>query len=322
MTLPSGFSPAARSGSAPLEVCLRRGAITESVHRVHAVVCDGRGRVLMSAGNAGLESFIRSALKPFQALPFLSSGTADQMEVDDRGIAISCASHAGTNAHAREAFRLLWKAEVDSALLQCPVPDGADSPLQHNCSGKHAAFLATSRKMGWPMETYLQNDHPLQVEVNRRVAELIGLPAEELVSERDDCGAPTLVLQLAQMALLYAHLGASQNAELEQISRAMLSHPDLIAGEGRFDTELMRRSHGQVVSKGGAEGIQCLSRIGEGLGVAIKVEDGSRRAKQAVALHVLRQLEWLTPMGLDELDEQVLVVNPSVKLSVNGALQP
>ena len=274
----------------------------------------------MSAGHSGMESFIRSALKPFQALPFLSSGTADQMEVDDRGIAISCASHAGTNAHAREAFRLLWKADLDIASLQCPVPDGADSPLQHNCSGKHAAFLATSRKMGWPIESYLQNDHPLQVEVNRRVAELIGLPAEELVAERDDCGAPTLVLQLAQMALLYAHLGASQHAEFEQISRAMLSHPDLVAGEGRFDTELMRRSHGQVLSKGGAEGIQCLSRVGEGLGVAIKVEDGSRRAKQAVALHVLRQLEWLTPMGLDELEDQVLVVNPSVKLTVNGAL--
>ena len=102
--------------------------------------------------------------------------------------------------------------------------------------------------------------------MNRRVAELIGLPPEELVAERDDCGAPTFVLQLAQMALLYAHLGASQHAELEQISRAMLSHPDLVAGEGRFDTELMRRSHGQVLSKGGAEGIQCLSRIGEGLG--------------------------------------------------------
>ena len=321
MTLPSGFSPAVRSGSAPLEVCLRRGSITESVHRVHAVVCDGRGRVLLSAGNAGLESFIRSALKPFQALPFLSSGTADQLDVDERGIAISCASHAGTNAHAREAFRLLWKAELDTAALQCPVPAGADSPLQHNCSGKHAAFLATSRKMGWPLETYLQKDHPLQVEVNRRVAELIGLPAEELVAERDDCGAPTLVLQLAQMALLYAHLAASQHAELEQISRAMLSHPDLVAGEGRFDTELMRRSHGQVLSKGGAEGIQCLSRIGEGLGVAIKVEDGSRRAKQAVALHLLRQLEWLTPMGLDELDEQVLVVNRGVQLSVTGTLQ-
>ena len=243
------------------------------------------------------------------------------MDCGDRGIAISCASHSGSTVHAREAFKLLWQAELEVGLLQCPVPHGAESALQHNCSGKHAAFLATSRKMGWPLETYLQLDHPLQQEVNRRVAELLGLPPDELVAARDDCGAPTLRLQLAQMALLYAHLGASQQAELEQISRAMLAHPDLVAGAGRFDTELMQRSHGQVLSKGGAEGIQCLSRTGEGLGVAIKVEDGSRRAKQAVALHLLRQLEWLTPSSLDELEEQVLKVNPGVSLKVHGSLQ-
>ena len=321
MTLSSGFSYAARSGQAPLQVTLRRGTISESVHRVHAVVCDGQGRVLLSAGDAGFETFIRSALKPFQAVPFLSSGAADQMDVGERGIAISCASHAGTNLHAREAFKLLWKAELDPSQLQCPIPPNGDSPLQYNCSGKHAAFLATSRKMAWPLDDYLQGDHPVQVEVNRRVAELLGLPADELVSARDDCGAPTLRLQLAQMALLYAHLGASRHAELEQISRAMLAHPDLVAGEGRFDTELMRRSHGQVLSKGGAEGIQCLSRIGEGLGVAIKVEDGSRRAKQAVALYLLRELEWLTPLRLQELEEQMLEVSPGVKLEVSGVLQ-
>ena len=321
MTLSSGFSSAARSGEAPLQVTLRRGTISESVHRVHAVVCDGQGRVLLSAGDAGFETFIRSALKPFQAVPFLSSGAADQMDVGERGIAISCASHAGTNLHAREAFKLLWKAELDPSQLQCPIPPNGDSPLQYNCSGKHAAFLATSRKMAWPLDDYLQGDHPVQVEVNRRVAELLGLPADELVAARDDCGAPTLRLQLAQMALLYAHLGASRHAELEQISRAMLAHPDLVAGEGRFDTELMRRSHGQVLSKGGAEGIQCLSRIGEGLGVAIKVEDGSRRAKQAVALYLLRELEWLTPLRLQELEEQMLEVSPGVKLEVSGVLQ-
>lgn len=242
MTLSSGFSGTSRSGTAPLEVTLKRGCIAESVHRVHAVVCDGRGRVLMSAGEAGLQTFIRSALKPFQALPFLSSGAAAAMDAGERGLAISCASHSGSHGHAREAFKLLWKAELEASHLQCPVPSGAESPLQHNCSGKHAAFLATSRKMAWPLDSYLQSDHPLQVEINRRVAELLGLPAEELVAARDDCGAPTLRLQLAQMALLYAHLGASRHAELEQISRAMLAHPDLVAGDGRFDTELMRRS--------------------------------------------------------------------------------
>ena len=321
MSLSSGFTSAGRSNGSPLTVTLHRGSIAESHHRVHAVVCDGRGRVLMAAGDAGYATFIRSALKPFQALPFVSSGAADQMDVGDRGLAISSASHCGSTMHAREAFKLLWKAELDSTQLQCPTPSWGDSPLQHNCSGKHAAFLATCRKMGWPLESYLQTDHPLQQEIQRRVAELLGLPAQELLAARDDCGAPTLRLQLAQMALLFAHLGASRHAELEQISRAMLTHPDLVAGEGRFDTELMKRSHGQVLSKGGAEGVQCLSRIGEGLGVAIKVEDGARRAKQAVALHLLRELEWLTPTSLDELDQQVLVVQDGVSLEVSGSLR-
>lgn len=321
MALPSSLGGGSSTALPPLEVRLKRSGCVESVHHVHAVVCDQRGRILMRAGQANYETFIRSALKPFQALPFLSSGAAAQVDCGDRGIAISCASHAGTPGHAREAFKILWNAELEAHQLQCPVPVGASSPLEHNCSGKHAAFLATCKKMAWPTDTYLQGDHPVQQEVNRRVAELLGLPADELIAARDDCGAPTLRLQLAQMALLYAHLGASTQAELEQISRAMLAHPHLVAGEGKFDTELMRRAHGQVLSKGGAEGIQCLSRIGDGLGVAIKVEDGSRRAKQAVALHLLRQLDWLTPSGLEELEEQVLLLNPGVQLEVHGALR-
>ena len=164
-------------------------------------------------------------------------------------------------------------------------------------------------------------NHPLQKEVFRRVGELLGLPTEELVAARDDCGAPTLLLQLSQMALLYAHLGGSQHAELEQISRSMLAYPDMVSGNGRFDTELMSRAHGQLVSKGGAEGIQCISRIGEGIGMAIKAQDGSKRAKQAVALHLLRQLEWVTPGGLEELEEQFLLVGPGVQLEVKGSLE-
>ncbi len=322
MTLPPSYgSSSITTGCPAFEVVLKRGSSVESTHRVHAVVCDTRGRILMKAGRPDHETFVRSALKPFQSLPALSSGASGTFEFGDRGLAISCASHSGTAEHAREAFRLLWNAELETDSLQCPIPSWGRSPLEHNCSGKHAAFLATARKMEWPLESYLQGDHPLQQEINRRVAEFLGLPADELVAERDDCGAPTLLLQLSQMALLYAHLGASTHAELEQICRAMLAHPKLVAGEGRFDTELMVRSHQQVISKGGAEGVQCLSRTGDGLGVAIKVEDGSRRAKQAVALHLLRQLDWITEGSLDELEEKMLIMGPGVRLEVIGELR-
>jgi L-asparaginase len=302
-------------------VRLLRNGIVESRHRVHAVVCDGRGRVLMRAGDPQQLSFVRSALKPFQATVFVSSGAAEQCNCGERGLAIACASHAGTAMHAREAFKLLWGSEIEAEQLQCPVPDCGSSPLEHNCSGKHAAFLATCRRLGWSTESYLQKEHPLQQEVLKRVGDLLAQPAAELLTARDDCGAPTLQLQLAQMALLYAHLGAGSQADLERLSRAMLAHPELVAGEGRFDTELMRRGHGQVVSKGGAEGIQCLSRVGEGMGVAIKVEDGSARAKHAVALHLLEQLDWLTPMTLEELRSQFLQPAPHLRLEVLGELR-
>jgi len=321
MTLPSSLSGALRSGVPPLEVRLLRNGIPESSHRVHAVVCDRRGRVLMRAGDPQQLSFIRSALKPFQATTFVGSGAAGRNGCGDRGLAIACASHTGTPAHAREAFRLLWGAELEATRLQCPVPAGAVSPLEHNCSGKHAAFLATCRQMHWPLESYLQPDHPLQQEVVKRVSELLGLPAAELVLARDDCGAPTLQLQLAQMALLFAHLGAGEHPDLERLGRAMLAHPELVAGEGRFDTELIRLGHGQVISKGGAEGIQCMSRVGEGLGVAVKVEDGASRAKQAVALHVLEQLGWLTPSSLEDLSRQFLRPGEQLRLAVEGDLR-
>ena len=321
MSLPSGLGGTPRASVSPLEVRLLRNGIAESRHRVHAVVCDGRGRVLMRAGDPQQLSFVRSALKPFQATVFVASGAADACGCGERGLAIACASHAGTAAHAREDFRLLWGAEIEPEQLQCPVPAGGSSCLEHNCSGKHAAFLATCKRLGWSSESYLQGEHPLQQEVLKRVAELLALPAAELVVARDDCGAPTLQLQLAQMALLYAHLGGGEQPDLERLLRAMLTHPELVAGEGRFDTELMRQGHGQVLSKGGAEGIQCLSRVGDGLGLAIKVEDGAARAKHAVALHLLEQLDWLTPEALGDLRGQFLEPAPHLQLQVMGELR-
>ncbi len=309
------------TGNIPcLDVLLKRGASTESRHRVHAVVCDSKGRILMSAGNPNYESYIRSALKPFQALPFINSGTCDIIKCNEKSIAIACSSHSGSKEPAREAFKILWNAELDVNHLQCPIPPGKESPLQHNCSGKHSAFLATCHKMMWPLEDYLKGNHPLQLEVSRKIAALIGIPSEELIAARDDCGAPTYLLQLNQMALLYAHLGESNQPGFERINRAINANPNLIAGEGLFDTEVLKRAHDQLISKGGAEGIQCISRLGEGIGLGIKVEDGSKRAKHAVAIHLLKQLDWLTPTAVKELEEQFLLLSPGVQLEVYGEL--
>jgi len=304
-----------------LKIRVKRGSSVESIHRAHASICDTKGRTLMKAGSCEYETFIRSALKPFQALPFVTSGTSEKYNLDNKALAIACASHSGSANQARTAFKLLWNAGIDIKSLKCPIPQERDSKLQHNCSGKHAAFLATCKKMNWDLDNYLMGHHPLQKEIFRRVSELLKIPAEELIAERDDCGAPTLLLRLSQMAILYAHLSRSDQPEFERITRAMTQHPELIAGEGCFDSELIKRGHNQIISKGGSEGIQCIGLLGEGIGLSIKVEDGSKRAKHAVAIHLLRQLEWISPSAIEELDEIVLQKKPGIFIEVEGQLK-
>ena len=318
MNIPNEF---ANNNINSLKILVKRGSSVESIHRAHASICDTKGRTLMKAGSSEYETFIRSALKPFQALPFVTSGTSEKYNLDNKILALACGSHSGTADHARTAFKLLWNADINIKELKCPIPLNKNSKLQHNCSGKHSAFLATCKKMNWDLNNYLMGHHPLQKEIFRRVSDLLKIPAEELIAERDDCGAPTLLLRLSQMAILYAHLTRSDQPEFEKITRAMTNHPDLVAGEGLFDSELIKRGHNQIISKGGSEGIQCIGLLGEGIGLSIKVEDGSKRAKHAVAIHLLRQLEWMTPTALDELDEIVLQKKPGIYLEVKGELK-
>ena len=320
MSTTSPFVITSRITADPLTVLLQRDGVTESVHRAHAAVVDQRGRLLMGAGDPYLASFARSTLKPFQASLLILTGAADHNHLSKRQLAIACASHRGSPMHAREVFRILWNAELSPECLQCPIPVDATSRLEHNCSGKHAAFLAVCRQMGWPLDSYMDRNHPLQQEILRRLGELLRQPAAELPIATDDCGVPTVQLQLSQMAELFASLSGSEAPQLERLCRAMQAHPELVAGDGRFDTEVMRQGLGLLVSKGGAEGIQCMGRIGEGIGVAIKVEDGASRAKRAVALHVLDQLGWLTPDALADLRLRFQQLSPHLNLQVCGKL--
>ena len=307
------------SNNPPLEANLIRGSYLESTHKVHAVVSDKKGRVLMCAGNPEYKSFIRSALKPFQAIPFVSSGASSIINNSPRSIALSCGSHSGSKLHIREAFKILWEYDIDIKNLKCPIK--ITTPLGHNCSGKHAAFLATCKKLNWPLDNYLKGDHPLQIEIFRIISELLDSPISEIHAERDDCGAPTLYMKLLDMAKLYSLLGSSENAELEQISRSIVTNPVMVSDHNRFDTEVIKASHGQVISKSGAEGIQCLCKVNEGIGVALKVEDGSKRAKYAVSLHLLKQLEWISELRIQDIQDKILKFPEGVQFEVKGQLK-
>lgn len=309
-----------RTQAAAIEVRLLREGIIESRHIVQAVVCDERGRVLSVAGNAETATFVRSALKPFQALAVTTTGTLERYDLSDRDLAIVTSSHKGTIEQVRQAFNILWRADVDPSALQCPIPEGKRSRLEYNCSGKHAGMLAVCQQCHWPLKNYLQRKHPVQQLILNKVSELLRMPAEEFISAHDDCGAPTYLMQIGQMASLYAQLASGNNLDIERIVRAMTNHPVMVAGEGEFDTELMRLTPRELVSKAGAEGVQCISRLGEGMGLAIKVIDGTKRAKYAVAIHLLQQLGWISPSIADTLSEKFMNLGKYKRLEVIGEL--
>jgi len=309
-----------RTQTAELEVRLLREGIIESKHYVQAVVCDSRGRILLVAGNAETATFVRSALKPFQALAVTTTGTLERYGLTDRDLAIICSSHKAKIEQVRQAFNVLWRSDVDPTMLQCPIPLGKRSPLEYNCSGKHAGMLAVCQQRNWSLNNYLQRSHPVQQLIIQKVAELLRMPAEEFISARDDCGAPTYFLQLGQIASLYALLSSRENLDMERIVRAMTHHPAMIAGDGEFDTELMRLTQGDLVSKAGAEGVQCVGRLDEGMGLAIKVMDGAKRAKQAVAIHLLKQMGWISPSVSETLAESFMTLSGVTRLEVAGDL--
>jgi len=309
-----------RTQATALEVRLLREGLTESRHIVQAVVCDERGRILSVAGNAETATFVRSALKPFQALAITSTGTLENYGLSDRDLAIITSSHKGNIEQVRQVFNVLWRADLDPSVLQCPTPKDKRSSLENNCSGKHAGMLAVCQQRHWPLTNYLERKHPIQQLILAKVAELLHMPAEEFLSAHDDCGAPTYLMQLGHIAGLYAVLASSNNLDMERIIRAMNHHPVLVAGNGEFDTELMQLAPGELVSKAGAEGVQCIGRLGEGMGLVIKVMDGAKRAKYAVAIHLLHQMGWISPTTAESLAEKFMNLGKYKRLEVIGEL--
>ena len=253
----------------PFRVTVRRGGVIEAVHHVHAVAVEG-GRVVESAGDPGLIAFFRSSAKPIQALP-LARGRQDVSEPE---LAIACASHRAEPAQLAAAASLLAKAPATEADLELGPQEGrGPSLLAHNCSGKHAGFLAVCRSRGWPLEGYRLASHPLQELLVEEVAAAAGVPVGEVPTAIDGCGVLTFALSLERMAHAFSCLDRLEGGAV--LADAMRAHPVLVGYEGAIDTELMRRCPGWI-AKGGAEGLLCAASP-EGRGVVLKVEDGNSR---------------------------------------------
>ncbi len=316
----TGKSLEKRPSPPHLTVWVLREGIVESEHQVAAVLVDHRGRVRAAAGASDQPTFARSSLKPLQCLPVSWSGAGERFGFQEADWAVMCGSHRGTLSHARQVFRILWRCDVDPSYLACPCPPEGSSPLQHNCSGKHAGALALCRHQHWDIGAYVSPSHPAQRAIAALLGDWLGLPPAELIAARDDCGFPTYLLPLQQLAHLYSRLTTPGDTHSERLVRAMTRHPEMVAGEGAFDTEVMRLGGGELVCKGGAEGVQCVGRVGEGLGLTLKAIDGGDRAKRVATLRVLSQLGWLSPAATEALMEQFALLPPYSRLEVSGEL--
>jgi L-asparaginase II len=289
---------------ADLRVEAVRGPAVESVHRVSAAVCTADGRMIAEAGDPSLVTFWRSAAKPFQALPLVEDGVLERFGLGSDALALACASHSSEPRHLEVTDRMLAAIGCSEADLACgPHPplgpkvarevaaQGIQlTPRWSNCSGKHAGMLALARHHGWPTRGYELAGHPVQDRLLTAITRWTGLAMSDLVLGVDGCTVVCHGLPVVAMARAYANLAAAPAPSLGRVRDAMLAHPELIAGEGRICTELMRAIPGQVIAKVGAEGIHCAAIPAAGLGVALKIEDGDMRASGPALLAILHAL--------------------------------
>ena len=306
---------------------VRRGGLTESRHRGHVVAIEPDGNIVAFLGSPETVTFLRSSAKPLQAIPLLVSGAAERFGFTDREVALACASHNGEPIHTELATSMLQKIGLGPEALKCGVHEPysvefarelrergeAPNVLHNNCSGKHVGMLAVALHVGAPIETYNKPEHPVQIEIGKTVAKFANVPVEDLMVATDGCAVPVFGLTVSAMALAYARLisppasfdEATRNA-CRRIVRVMSEYPELIGGTSeRLDTEIMRAAPGLLVSKVGAEGVYTAGinpceRWPNGLGLALKIEDGDdRRSRPPVVVESLRQLGVLRDASLD-----------------------
>lgn len=279
-----------------------RESLIENIHLGWLVVSHSqRGLLYSTPGALETATFFRSSAKPFQAYPLVADELHHQLT--EAELALTCASHVGASQHLDLARSILRKAGLAETCLRCgphsPIDANtrqdlrlsghAPTAIHNNCSGKHAGMLFYCQQKGLPVASYLDVDHPLQLRILdylRQWGQIQGIP-----TAIDGCGAPVFYLPLKTMALLYALLGSDE--AFAPLRDAMIHHPEIVGGEGRVDTVIMQASQGRLLAKVGADGVLCVSQIGTGEGLALKIADGNEAVRNMTVVEILTRLGWL-----------------------------
>ena len=282
-----------------------RGDLVESLHLGHLIVLNADGSTYLSKGSPELPIYPRSAIKSLQAAAMLKAG----LKVEENELAIICASHSGSQSHIDLVTTMLTSRGISTSQLKNAVdkPLGEKekitwgekpaSQLAQNCSGKHAGMLITCQQNGWDMNTYLDLDHPLQVAIKN---EIQGLSDEKVsATSVDGCGAPLFAISLNGLAKAISNLVKSKENRYQQIVLACTKYPELVAGEARLTTRMMRAVPG-LFMKEGAEGVQVCA-LSDGRVIAIKIIDGSWRPVAPIIMEIFKR--W----GAEMPDESVKI---------------
>ncbi len=321
----------------PVLVEVTRGPLVECRHRGQIAVADAQGGLKHALGDPQVMVCLRSLAKPFQALPVITTGAAAAFGFGPEELALFSGSLSGQDFHVALVTRVLARLNLTPAALQCGAhaplhrPSAKalaeaghkPSPLHHTCAGKHAMMLALCVHHGWPLEGYYELAHPVQRLMHQTVAAAAGLAPEEVPTAVDGCGVPTFYLPLRNIARAFARLATAPAGTPEaQILAAGLAHPKHLAGDGRLETVLMEQLPGRIFAKTGAEGGFGLALVKEGLGVAVKIEDGASRALNPAIVQVADYLGLLDEearQALRSYRTPILVNHHKVEV---GTIQP
>ncbi len=303
----------------PVLVEVTRGPEVESRHRGEIAVVDKDGNLRAGLGDPETLVCMRSLAKPFQALPLITTGAAEAFGFGPQELALMSGSLSGQDFQVDLVTKILARLDLAPAILQCgshaplhrptakALAQAGERPtaLHHTCAGKHASMLSLCAYHFWPVEDYLNPAHPVQQLILKTVADMVGLKPADIPVAIDGCGAPVFYAPLANIARGFARLAAAPPDSPEgTIMAACLRHPRHIAGDGRLETTIMQALSGRLFAKTGAEGGFALALAEEGLGVALKIEDGASRPLGPAIIEVLQQLGLLHPEAQKALAPQ------------------
>lgn len=307
-----------------------RGKIVESIHSADMAICDAQGDLIAAFGDVEKAVFPRSAIKSFQALPRVEAGVDEQYGFGDHHIALSCSSHNGEAIHVEGAGEMLAKAGLEVSDLECGahlpeleadkaklhIAGQKPSALHNNCSGKHSGMLAFAKSQGFDTKNYVSRDHPIQKEIAANLTNLMGVPHSESVCGIDGCSLPTYAVPLANIAKAAAKFGSGEGMGKERtnaaqkIIHACCDYPIMVGGTDRVCTQIMEALGRKCFVKVGAEGVYLAIIPELGIGAAIKVNDGARRATEVLVAQLIASI---LPMNDDERTQIEKIANPELK---------